>query len=217
MQIDVLDTLNSLYQSSGIAQYFTNPLALVMVGIACLLLYLAIVKQFEPLLLLPIAFGMLLTNLLGSDIFHEELFSGGHVNWGLFGGAVLADGGSLLDQAAYVVNAAGQVINSATSQVIGHFTSAVQVEATVLAPLADVLAQLAANGNSANVVMEGGSPLEYIRRDIGHKSDHMLRNIYGHMMLESKERFAQQRNDYYASLKVKPAEKSEEQIKSDQE
>jgi len=155
MQIDVLDTLNSLYQSSGIAQYFTNPLALVMVGIACLLLYLAIVKQFEPLLLLPIAFGMLLTNLLGSDIFHEELFSGGHVNWGLFGGAVLADGGSLLDQAAYVVNAAGQVINSATSQVIGHFTSAVQVEATVLAPLADVLAQLAANGNSANVVMEG--------------------------------------------------------------
>ncbi len=155
MQIDVLDTLNSLYQSSGIAQYFTNPLALIMVGIACLLLYLAIVKQFEPLLLLPIAFGMLLTNLLGSDIFHEELFSGGHVNWGLFGGAVLADGASLLDQAAYVVNAAGQVINSATSQVIGHFSSAVQVEATVLAPLADVLAQLTANGTSTNVVMEG--------------------------------------------------------------
>ncbi|MBO7385758.1 MAG: sodium ion-translocating decarboxylase subunit beta [Clostridia bacterium] len=34
-----------------------------MIAIACLLLYLAIVKQFEPLLLLPIAFGMLLANL----------------------------------------------------------------------------------------------------------------------------------------------------------
>ena len=41
----------------------------------------------RQLLLLPSAFGMLLTNLLGSDIYHEELFAGGHVNWGLFGGA----------------------------------------------------------------------------------------------------------------------------------
>ena len=154
MQIDVLQTLSDLYASSGIAQFVANPLALVMVGIACLLMYLAIVKQFEPLLLLPIAFGMLLTNLLGSDIFHEELFAGGHVNWGLFGGALLVDGNNLLDQAAYVVNAAGQVLNSASGQIIGHFTSAVSVEATTLAPLTDVLAQFAANGNAASVVME---------------------------------------------------------------
>ena len=154
MQIDVLQTLSDLYASSGIAQFVANPLALVMVGIACLLMYLAIVKQFEPLLLLPIAFGMLLTNLLGSDIFHEELFAGGHVNWGLFGGALLVDGNNLLDQAVYVVNAAGQVLNSVSGQIIGHFTSAVSVEATTLAPLADVLAQLAANGNATSVVME---------------------------------------------------------------
>ena len=132
MQIDVLQTLSDLYASSGIAQFVANPLALVMVGIACLLMYLAIVKQFEPLLLLPIAFGMLLTNLLGSDIFHEELFAGGHVNWGLFGGALLVDGNNLLDQAVYVVNAAGQVLNSVSGQIIGHFTSAVSVEATTL-------------------------------------------------------------------------------------
>ena len=37
--------------------------AILMVGIACILLYLAIVKKFEPLLLVPIAFGVLLTNL----------------------------------------------------------------------------------------------------------------------------------------------------------
>lgn len=59
----------------------------LMVLIACVLLYLAIVKKFEPLLLLPIAFGMLLTNLIGAEVFHEELFAGGHVHWDLFGGA----------------------------------------------------------------------------------------------------------------------------------
>ena len=154
MQIDVMQTLVDLYKSSGIAQFVADPLALVMVGVACLLMYLAIVKQFEPLLLLPIAFGMLLTNLLGSEVYHEELFAGGHVNWGLFGGALLIDGNNLLDQAAYVVNAAGQVINSASGAIIGHFTTAVEVEATVLAPLSEVLAAIAANGNAANMVME---------------------------------------------------------------
>ena len=59
--------------------------SVVMILIACLLFYLAIVKQFEPLLLLPIAFGMLLTNLMGSEVFHEQLFAGGHVHWDLFG------------------------------------------------------------------------------------------------------------------------------------
>ncbi len=59
---------------------------IVMLLIACVLLYLAIVKGFEPLLLLPIAFGMLLTNLAGAEMFHEELFAGGHVHWDMFGG-----------------------------------------------------------------------------------------------------------------------------------
>ena len=59
--------------------------SVVMILIACVLMYLAIVKQFEPLLLLPIAFGMLLTNLLGAEVFHEEMFAGGHVHWDFFG------------------------------------------------------------------------------------------------------------------------------------
>ncbi|MBO6061094.1 MAG: sodium ion-translocating decarboxylase subunit beta, partial [Clostridia bacterium] len=46
-----------------------------------LLLYLAIVKKFEPMLLLPIAFGMLLTNLPGAEMYHPSLFEGGHVAW----------------------------------------------------------------------------------------------------------------------------------------
>ena len=56
---------------------------LIMIGIAFVLSYLAIVKKFEPLLLLPIAFGMLLTNLPGAEMFHESLFAGGHVHWDL--------------------------------------------------------------------------------------------------------------------------------------
>ena len=48
---------------------------LIMLLIAFLLLYLAIKKQYEPLLLLPIAFGMLLTNLPGSGMFHNELWT----------------------------------------------------------------------------------------------------------------------------------------------
>ncbi len=57
---------------------------LLMIGIACVLFYLAIVKKFEPLLLLPIAMGMLLTNLPGAGIFHEEIFAGGSVDWSAF-------------------------------------------------------------------------------------------------------------------------------------
>ena len=56
----------------------------LMIAIACVLLFLAIVKKFEPLLLLPIAFGMLLTNLVGAGIYHEEFFAGGHVHWEMF-------------------------------------------------------------------------------------------------------------------------------------
>ncbi|MBQ1818380.1 MAG: sodium ion-translocating decarboxylase subunit beta [Clostridia bacterium] len=52
-----------------------------MIAIACVLLYLAIVKKFEPMLLLPIAFGMLLTNLPGAEMYHPSLFEGGHVAW----------------------------------------------------------------------------------------------------------------------------------------
>ena len=60
---------------------------LIMMGISFVLMYLAIVKQFEPLLLVTISFGMLITNLPGAEMYHEILFAGGHVNWSFFGGA----------------------------------------------------------------------------------------------------------------------------------
>ena len=126
--VDILGTLRSLANESGIAQFVSNPLALVMVGIACVLIYLAIVKKFEPLLLLPIAFGMLLTNLLGSEVYHEQLFAGGHANWSLFGGAILVDSKDLVNLGSLTVNNAGAVLNAA-GNVIGQITSSYSVGA----------------------------------------------------------------------------------------
>ncbi len=74
-------------KQTGFSLIANNWKCLIMILIACVLLFLAIVKGFEPLLLLPIAFGMLLTNLPGAGMFHEELWAGGHVHWDLFGNA----------------------------------------------------------------------------------------------------------------------------------
>ena len=78
-------------QATGFYQIATgNWKVLIMMFIAFALLYLAIVKKFEPLLLLPIAFGMLITNLPGAEMYHEILFAGGHVNWEIFGGTPIS-------------------------------------------------------------------------------------------------------------------------------
>lgn len=87
-----METLINFIHQTGFYQIATDPKVLIMLFISCVLIYLAIVKKFEPLLLLPIAFGMLLTNLPGAGIFHEELFANGHVHWDLFGGAADAAG-----------------------------------------------------------------------------------------------------------------------------
>lgn len=84
-EIDMGEKVAKFVNDTGFAQLFAgNWLCLVMIVISCILFYLAIVKKFEPLLLLPIAFGMLLTNLPGAGLYHPELFEGGHVHWGDF-------------------------------------------------------------------------------------------------------------------------------------
>ena len=88
----MLDAIKDFALSTGFARFAQEPLKIVMILLACFLLYLAIVKKFEPLLLLSIAAGMLLTNLPGANMYHPELFADGHVHWDLFGGAPNADG-----------------------------------------------------------------------------------------------------------------------------
>ena len=78
--INVGDILLNLWNNSGFAAMFvgfTNGgwQNLVMLAIACVLLYLAIVKKFEPLLLVGIAFGCLLSNLPAAGLYHQELWT----------------------------------------------------------------------------------------------------------------------------------------------
>ena len=75
-------------EQTGFYQFFQgdNWKCAIMIVVACVLLFLGIVKKFEPLLLVPIAIGMLVTNLPGAEMYHEILFAGGHIHWDLFGG-----------------------------------------------------------------------------------------------------------------------------------
>jgi carboxybiotin decarboxylase len=69
--MNVFEVLKDLISTSGFAAIQGNEM--LMIGVSLILIYLAIAKQFEPLLLLPIAFGMLLTNLPVVDIMAEPL------------------------------------------------------------------------------------------------------------------------------------------------
>ena len=73
----MLESLKNFLITTGVARLFGASdwwKTAIMFVIAFALVYLAIVKKFEPLLLLPIAIGMLLTNLPGTHMFHLELF-----------------------------------------------------------------------------------------------------------------------------------------------
>ena len=78
--INVGDILLNLWNDSGFAAMSSGFTTggwqyLVMLAISCVLLYLAIVKKFEPLLLVGIAFGCLLSNLPAAGLYHQELWT----------------------------------------------------------------------------------------------------------------------------------------------
>jgi len=88
------ETLKDLWMTSGLTALDYKDI--IMILISFLFMYLAIVKQFEPLLLLPISFGMLLTNLPFSEMYHPDLFTGLNEAGEYIGvnyGKVLHDGG----------------------------------------------------------------------------------------------------------------------------
>ncbi|MGN8875915.1 sodium ion-translocating decarboxylase subunit beta [Pseudoflavonifractor sp. HCP28S3_F10] len=74
--MDILGTLGGLVQDSGFAGFFAAGgwKNLIMIAVACVLLYLGIHKKFEPLLLVGIAFGALLTNIPGGGLYHMEMW-----------------------------------------------------------------------------------------------------------------------------------------------
>ena len=79
---NVGNALSNFWDDMGITYFFVGDgwKNAVMIAIGCFLLYLAIKKEYEPLLLLPIAFGMLLTNLPGAGLFHTEMWNNEFLN-----------------------------------------------------------------------------------------------------------------------------------------
>ena len=75
----IFDTVKQILLDSGFMGFFDGDgwKNAIMIGVACFLLVLAIHPkfQFEPLLLLPIAFGMLLANLPDAGIFHADIWN----------------------------------------------------------------------------------------------------------------------------------------------
>ena len=96
----MIEVLLDLWNNSGIAQFFIDDgwKNALMILAAFVLFYLAIRKEFEPLLLLPIAFGMLLTNLPwpGGGIFHPDWFNG-EINWAALGGGFVDASGNHIE------------------------------------------------------------------------------------------------------------------------
>lgn len=84
-----LDTISNLWQGSAFCQITLQQG--IMLLISFVLMYLAIVKQYEPMLLLPIAFGMALTNIPGAELYHADYFLTSGVDFG----KVLHEGGLL--------------------------------------------------------------------------------------------------------------------------
>ena len=93
----MLESILNFLESTGIARLFNMDSGwdtikvITMFVISFALVYLAIVKQFEPLLLLPIAIGMLLTNLPGANMFHLDFFIAEEISYS----QILHEGGFL--------------------------------------------------------------------------------------------------------------------------
>ncbi len=100
-EVDMSEKLSSFVREMGFVTFFSGDgwKNLVMMAIGCFLLFLAIVRKYEPLLLLPIAFGMILTNLPGAGMFDSSLWNDHFLKEGAEGyhsyGYIMAHGGLL--------------------------------------------------------------------------------------------------------------------------
>lgn len=94
----IIEVIRSFLENTGIVSFFQGNgwMNLIMILVGCLFLFLAIKKKFEPYLLIPIAFGIILANIPGSGVFVKEgIDSAGNVilnsNGTLLDGKTLAD------------------------------------------------------------------------------------------------------------------------------
>ena len=130
-----LNTLKDLWESTGFAQHSSLELfkLLIMITIACLLLYLAIVKKFEPNLLLSIAFGMLIINIPGAyNVLYADTLADGSggglftylykgVEWVIFPPLIFLGIGAMTDFGPLIANPKSLILGAAAQ--IGIFVA----------------------------------------------------------------------------------------------
>ena len=120
------EVIKAFFESTGIAGFFANGgwLNLIMIALACVLLFLAIKKKFEPYLLLPIAFGMLLVNL---PLVGKEIFAKGATEYNIY--SLASASGMSVDQATYVFSLLGDGVTSASIKSIDSVIQTMNVGA----------------------------------------------------------------------------------------
>jgi oxaloacetate decarboxylase beta subunit len=158
-----MESILNFFRDTGFFMLAGDFKAIIMLAIACVLCYLAIVKKFEPLLLLPIAIGMLLTNLPGAEMYHADLFAGGHTNWELFGGANLVSSKDLnmelLSSGYFQILSSGDV--ALGNSLFGHITG-ISFDTDVILNAAGAVVNSAGEvlAESVNIVIDAkGLPL----------------------------------------------------------
>jgi len=121
------NTIKAFFESSGIAGFFQNGgwLNIIMIAVACVLLFLAIKKKFEPYLLLPIAFGMLLVNL---PFVAKEIFAKGATEY--TAESFASSAGIAIEQSRNLFTQLGDVSGTFTSKAIYNFVNSANFDGT---------------------------------------------------------------------------------------
>lgn len=119
MDFSFIGTLQKIFAESGFAGLAEDPRSLIMIVIACVLFYLGIVKKFEPLLLVPIAFGILMANFPLTGILNPP--SGNNVGlfWAFYQGVQFAIYPSIIFMGIGAMTDFGPLIARPSSLLLG--------------------------------------------------------------------------------------------------
>ncbi len=120
--MNIFDILLRIFQESGFAGLIEDPKSLVMILLACFLLYLGIRKKYEPLLMIPIAFGMLLANLPRTGITEGLIhYLSLGVEYGLYPSLVFLGTGAMTDFGPLIANPSSLLMGAGAQ--FGIFTA----------------------------------------------------------------------------------------------
>ena len=119
MEISFFGILGSLFASSGFAGLVQDPRQLIMLAVGCLLLYMGIVKKYEPLLLVPIAIGVLFCNFPSTGILDGPSDHSVGFMWVLYQGVNYAVYPSIIFMGIGAMTDFGPLISRPSSLLLG--------------------------------------------------------------------------------------------------